>query len=529
MKFQRSNTPWWVITAATALLGTAGGLQLRSYSAPRHDRFTGFPASPQWNDGAWFGSRNYTGVGWRVGDPEMQRQFALVSPLHVVFATHYQPGVGSVIRFLNSAGATVDRTVTLQTPIRNDLNQDTDLTLLTLSAPLLAADQVTHFPYLNLTNEAAYVNAALVVFGWQAKAGGGRIAAFDDMEGDGINRTRMLRFDYNKRFGQPDDARVEIGDSGSPSFAVIDGRPAVVGIHSSLEENINKYLCYDTFVPHYVEQLNTLMAPTGYQMTPANPLPVTVAVTAVPSPVPWRQAMAASCRIELANTSANIVSNPSLRMQFPPDRPPSTLTAPDWIITPGAAGEWLLRRAALAAGATSSLTAAWEDVGTADTLAIRLDLRADGLTEQSHDLTQQLAPSYQAWAAGLADPSPVADGDADGLPNLLEYAFGGDPAVASAFQPTGAALRPAMQVADGTADLAFPVRADAELRGLSYLVEFSPTLAAESWSSTPPPGYAVADHPLVPAAPGFLSRTVTFDATAPRQFCRVRVVLHEAP
>ena len=43
------------------------------------------------------------------------------------------------------------------------LGQNSDLTLATLSAPLLPADQVAHFPYLNRATEADYLYTELVL------------------------------------------------------------------------------------------------------------------------------------------------------------------------------------------------------------------------------------------------------------------------------------------------------------------------------------------------------------------------------
>lgn len=528
MNSVRHGRLWSAVAAAGCLLGNAGAIQLRTADPARHDRFTGFPAAPAWNDAAWFGSRGYAGVGWAPADPVNQRQFALVSPQHLVCATHFQPKVGAVIRFLNTDGSTVDRSVNARLPVENDAGQASDLTLLRLSAPMLPADKVPHFPFLDLAAEADYRNADLIVFGWHARAGKGRIAAIEDIEeGTAINLTRALRFDYPKKVGQPDDCYLETGDSGSPSFGTVDGRPAVVGTHSTIDENVVARQNYDTFVPHYAAKLNVLMEPDGYRMMSSNPPPVVLAVTALASPEPWRQAMAATCRYELTNTSANDAANPTVRLRFPPDRMPATLDAPGWVVIDSANGERILHRATLPAGASVSITAGWTDTGSGDTLTQFLELGADGMALQNHDFSRDLAPSYQAWAADLADPDAAADGDADGVPNLLEYAFGGDPHTPSRYQPAGAPLLPQTAVADQTVTVRFPERDDAARRGLAYVVEFSTTLAGGSWSATPPPGFTDSNGPLEPAAPGFHLRTLTVPADAPRSFYRVRVELDE--
>lgn len=521
------NRCLFVLTVVAGLwfsLGTASwAIQIRSYSAERHDRFTGFPDAPAWNDAAWFGSRSFSGVGWAPADHDNKRQFALVSPLHIVCATHYQPGLGTFIRFLNSDGVAVNRSVTSLMPVKNDLGQNTDLTLATLSSPLLSSDKVAHLAYLNLADESAYLGTSLTVFGWQAKAGTGMISGFDDLVEPSINKTRMMEFEYLMQSGDQDDSYLESGDSGSPTLAMAGGTPALVGLHTAVNESLLMRTSYDTFVPHYLDKLNALMAADGYQMTPGHPLEASATTT----PTQWRKANPGTCRFDIKNASAIEVTHLTITLSFPPAAVPDTLTAPGWSITSGAPHERLLERDSLQAGATASITAEWLDLGMSDSLDNELALAADGSAQRTFLFNHALAPSYNAWAAGLPDPTPAADPDGDGIPNMLEYAFGGDPAVASQTMTSGAALVPVLGVSGASASLGFPVRDDALLRGLSYVTEFSGTLASDSWSPTPPAGYALVDAAFDPAVPGFLLRTVSFKANDSRHFCRVRVELNE--
>lgn len=507
------------------LAGPARAVEIRDYVPARHDRFIGFPTTPSWNDSAWYGSRSFSGVGWVPSDPDHKRQVALVSPLHAVCATHYPPPVGTTIRFLNLDGVTVDRTVAVLTPIKNDLDQNSDLTLMTLSAPLAAGDKVVPLPYLNLADPAGYIGLSLTAFGWHAKAGSGTIAGFGDLEETFVNKTRVMTFEYQKLAGNQDDCYLEIGDSGSPTFGTANGTPALLGTHTAVDDNTDpvKRTSFDTFVPYYIDGLNAAMASSGYQMIPAYPLEASNTTT----PAVWRKANPGTCRIDIRNASTADVTTLSVTLRFPASAVPDSLTASGWSITPGSTGVYQLARASLPAGVTSSITAEWLDLGTGDSLNVGMDLAADANPQRTFTFNHALAPSYNAWAAGLSNKDPAADPDADGISNILEYAFGGDPTVAARTTTFGAPLAPVMGVSGATATLVFPVRDDADLRGLSYLLEFSSSLAAGSWSVTPPSGFTQTDAPFDPAVTGFVRRTITFDANQARQFCRVRVELNE--
>jgi hypothetical protein len=73
----------------------------------------------------------------------------------------------------------------------------------------------------------------------------------------------------------------------------------------------------------------------------------------------------------------------------------------------------------------------------------------------------------------------------------------------------------------------FPVREDAEIRGLSYLVEFSDDLAPGSWGGVGPVGLVTVDEPLEPVVEGWLLREISFDGGELRRFCRLRVEMNE--
>lgn len=493
----------------------AAASRIRTYTASRHDRFTGFPTTPVWNPAAWYDSPRFSGIGWQAN--YIQKQFALVSPRHAVFATHFLPPIGAVIRFLNRDGMVLERTVSARQSVKNSENKNSDLTLLTLSAPFTEADKVDFFPYLALPSEADYFNTSLVAFGWNAKAGRGRLTAMDDYERAGLNLTRLLRFDYRIQFGGQDDSYLEGNDSGSPTFAMVDGQPALVGTHTAIAYDTQFKANFDTFVPHYVDELNAFMAADGYQLTPSHPSPVTFTITATAEPEVFLQERDALYVFEVTNTSAHDAADVEVKLRFGQGGVPGTLAAPGWTVTTGGTGERILTRAALAAAESATITAGWAQPAGVDFLEVYLDAKADTLAEQSCDFTRLLAVPYEVWAADLTHPAPDDDDDGDGMVNLLEYAHNG----------TAPSL---LRAADGaTATYSFPVRQHAAGLGLTYVVEFSDTLADGSWSDEAPPGTTVTDRAMDPFKVGFSLRRVEFPTDVPRRFCRVRVVLTDLP
>lgn len=524
--------PGSVVTrvALALLLGAhAGAVEIRSYSAERHDRFTGYPSAPAFNDSAYYGSRKFTGVAWIPGEGN-SRQFALVSPQHLVFALHYAPGAGTTLRFLNSDGVTVDRTVASVITIPNSSSQPVDLCIVRLSAPLLAADGVSHFPYLNLSSDAAYLNTMLTIFGWEMKAGRGSISSIEDSNISGINQTRVMRFQYSNIAGNQDDARVVGGDSGSPSFATANGNPAIVGIHTAAGEiktptgTVLQYLGFDSFVPFYISEIDGVMASDGYRMTPAYPPSVTLSSTSVLAS-PLRQGYAGSFRIDLQNTGANAAGNVRVTLHFQSGQAPDAVTASGWITEQAGPQDWVLRRANLAASATTEINVSWNEVPATGYLPVEFSRVADGSPSAMQTFGLLPAPTFKVWAAGLDDETQTGDPDGDGVSNILEYAFGGDPESGAMTAEAGGALLPAISYEDGDAVVRFPSRTDAAARGLSYVPEFSEDL--ETWSSVDVPVFTDGTAPFVPASDDFVRRTISWDATDPRRFFRVRVTLDE--
>ncbi len=157
------------------------------------------------------------------------------------------------------------------------------------------------------------------------------------------------------------------------------------------------------------------------------------------------------------------------------------------------------------------------------TLAVATDFSLSAGTSSAGSVTIADKP-HDAWrfakftAPQLADPlvsSPDADPDADGLPNLLEYAFAREPLVAD-----GPSAQPAASPGlDG--HLAFTYFQAADRPDLTFTPEWTEDLAG-TWQSAAT--YLTETNRIpVPGGENVTVRAETALATLPIQFFRLRV------
>ena len=107
---------------------------------------------------------------------------------------------------------------------------------------------------------------------------------------------------------------------------------------------------------------------------------------------------------------------------------------------------------------------------------------SDGLFS-ADSFTLTLAPPFATWQASRFTAVDVASGhtamtddfDGDGTPNLLEYAFGGDPKT-----PDAAAIAPVPDSSGSDLDISF--LCDSACTDLTYTVQASSNLASGSWT-----------------------------------------------
>ncbi len=249
---------------------------IRTPDAATHNRFaSGYALAPVANPSPNFllAGFDLSGIGWNAANPG--QSFALVTPQHFVGAAHFGIGPGGTIDFVNSLGVKKSYTVEGGAVVGNAQGQASDLFLGRLSAPIAPEDRVN---FLSITSlpEAMQIGSTAYLYGNAAKVGTSRITAFQDFgsdpatAGSGLNPSRTFSTVY-RPFGAANDARVEGGDSGSPTFLIESGRLALAGVHGALGSvgtlGFTTYTSYDTSVPFYTNQVNALLAADGYQLT----------------------------------------------------------------------------------------------------------------------------------------------------------------------------------------------------------------------------------------------------------------------
>lgn len=260
--------------------GVASATMLvQSYDETKHDRF-------------------YDGEGKAfIGEPHdwsgvarCNRWATMVSSNYFISATHYHPANNETLYFYYSNdpdGGHETRTVASGVQIG-----DTDLWLGQLSAPV--SSQVTTYPVLSLPEWSDYDNRELYAFGLSDKSptqenvrlGRNNIdpdsyfMATDEYDREGAAYT----FDYDTSDGGlgDDECYLQSGDSGGPSFSVINGTPALVGIHWFIDDEDDQDYSGDSFVPYYIDEINAAMEMPGEQLT------------LIPEPSTWAMLIAAA-------------------------------------------------------------------------------------------------------------------------------------------------------------------------------------------------------------------------------------------
>jgi hypothetical protein len=276
-----------VFAGFLSFLPEAFALVINGENAAENYRFeTGsYPGSPVPNTSGSFIASGYdlSGVGWGTNST---RSYVMISDQYFLYATHYPPTDTNMYFYSDAEDGvvlyTIDTSFNLNIPAYNPDSAKyleypyaatgnhlkSDISVGRLLTPIDPSDGIASYPILDLPSAADYIGLDLLVYGWSAAVGTGVIDGLGALDLYNANGTPGLASDdyVNSPDGLADtlvmiftqgvgdgEARLEGGDSGSPSFALWNGSLALVGIHSAVDGSTN----YDAFLPAYLDSLSS--------------------------------------------------------------------------------------------------------------------------------------------------------------------------------------------------------------------------------------------------------------------------------
>jgi len=256
--------------AVLALARPVVALDIVNYSNTINDRFLPgtYPSSPTNNTDFWFASLDWSGVGWNVSDP--RKSVAMISPTHFVAAAHFP--VSGQLSFMNSNGETMTFGVSSTINYLTDpvTGSNSDLYVGELTTPIPSASNIMSYAVMDLPSTNSYVGLPMRVYGYRPEGGtninvpvgisvGTNVfGGFDEFLGNPV-------FWYDQypatgeAYGQP-------GDSGSPSFTLVGSTLALLGTHYLVGDVGGYPATYDTFMPNYISQIQSILEADGYTL-----------------------------------------------------------------------------------------------------------------------------------------------------------------------------------------------------------------------------------------------------------------------
>jgi hypothetical protein len=268
-----------LLTAWIAASPALAAMYIPGYGS-NPQRYTRFDNSPSFIGAAY----NWSGVGsgWAT----------MISPSFFISATHAHPGAGAGVTFYpgnTTSGTSYTGIVAGGTQI-----QSTDIWLGWLTQAIPGTANIASYPVLTLGSDSAYLGRQIYNYGQSNYVGTNVISSIQSYTEIGETMTGMF-FDYDLAAGA-DETYLIGGDSGGPSFAVVNGQLALLGEHfstwgtsgqpgapgggiptddgnghltngdpntSNPSGEVGQWWSVDGFVPDYISDINAAMAAAG--------------------------------------------------------------------------------------------------------------------------------------------------------------------------------------------------------------------------------------------------------------------------
>lgn len=262
------------------LSSLAYALDINPDPSVTNNRFSsGYPSAPIANTNSNFIGLGYdwSGVGWNASNPN--QSFALLGSRFFLYANHLPPAVGGTLQFTEGNGLVKNYTVQ---GISGSLAPGSgsmangDLAVGRLSSPIPTSDNIHSYSILFLGyNTSYYLNPEyrdLDIYGFSAKIGINYLSSTFYGPGEltiDQSGTKAAGYYYSYSFDSstPGLAKLQIGDSGSPTFIVTStpGEMFLSGDHYAVFGNpSNPTGAVDSFLAMQLPQISGYMAQYGY-------------------------------------------------------------------------------------------------------------------------------------------------------------------------------------------------------------------------------------------------------------------------
>lgn len=250
-----------VCWCALACQETRADLLVRGYDANLHDRFNN---SSQFigNPYDWSGVARSSGGQWAT----------MVSANYFLSAAHFAPNIGDTLTIYGSNSTSGPQQVV--NIVGGQQIAGSDVWLGRIDTATNFATYSVIAP-TDLTGQTAYLLGVASGFPTEAQMRFGRNtveAFFPNFSDPGLGSTvgDIYIYDYDTPTGGvgPDEAMVQGGDSGAPSFLIVNNRPAILGFHwfqYTGDFGDAAAGSGDTAIPGYISAINQAMV--GQQLS----------------------------------------------------------------------------------------------------------------------------------------------------------------------------------------------------------------------------------------------------------------------